>query len=119
MSTVIDIRTRTTSTTTLDGRVAEEDYAEDAGLLAADDRLTCHVHGRWIHQCVSSSVHVNQITRHRWCRDCRTELRVAVDELTRTVQMACPRCGDGRSAATDRLVRACNASLAYTLRRAA
>ena len=48
---------------------------------APDDRLTCHVHGRWIHQCVASPVHVNPVTRHRWCRDCDTELGVVVDEL--------------------------------------
>ncbi len=92
--------------------LATEDDAEDIGLLAPDDRLTCAVHGRWIHQCVSSPLHVNQITRHRWCRGCRTELTVAVDELGQDVTMSCPRCGDGGSAATTRLVAACRASLA-------
>ena len=92
--------------------LATEDDAEDMGLLAADDRLTCHVHGRWIHQCVSSPLHVNQITRHRWCRSCSAELTVAVDELSMTVSMSCPRCGEGRSAATERLITACEASLA-------
>jgi hypothetical protein len=113
-SNVIDLQSRT-----LDLRLAQEDRAEDAGRLAADNRLTCHVHGRWIHQCVSSSLHVNPVTRHRWCRDCKTELSVAVDELTLTVRMSCPRCGDGRSAATNSLVRACSASLSYAVRRAA
>lgn len=88
-----------------------EDAAEDAGRLLPDDRLTCHVHGRWIHQCVSSPLHVNPVTRHRWCRSCERELRVAVDELDRTVTMTCQRCGDGGSAATTRLVAACRASL--------
>ena len=91
--------------------LAAEDRAEDTGQLDPDDRLTCHVHGRWIHQCVSSPVHVNPVTRHRWCRDCAAELTVAVDELTRTVSMRCPGCGRGGSAATTRLLAACRASL--------
>lgn len=97
---------------TLADRLVTEDRAEDVGLLAPDDRLTCHVHGRWIHQCVSSPLHVNQVTRHRWCRDCSTELGVVVDELTGDVVMSCRRCGHGGSAATSRLIQACRASLA-------
>jgi len=93
--------------------LAAEDRAEDAGKLDPDDRLTCHVHGRWIHQCVSSPVHVNPVTRHRWCRDCAAELTVAVDELARTVAMRCPRCSQGSSAATTRLLAACRASLSH------
>ena len=92
--------------------LATEDDAEDMGLLAPDDRLTCHVHGRWIHQCVASPAHVSPVTRHRWCRGCRTELAVAVDELSLAVTMSCPRCGDGGSAATTRLTAACRTSLA-------
>jgi uncharacterized protein (DUF983 family) len=61
-------------------------------------------------------VHVNRVTRHRWCRGCSAELSVAVDELTRTVAMRCPRCGDGGSAATTRLVAACRASLTASTR---
>jgi uncharacterized paraquat-inducible protein A len=97
--------------------LAAEDRAEDAGQLDPDDRLTCHVHGRWIHQCVSSPVHVNPVTRHRWCRDCAAELTVAVDELARTVTMRCPRCGQGSSAATTRLMSACRASLSHASRK--
>jgi len=93
--------------------LAAEDRAEDAGQLDPDDRLTCHVHGRWIHQCVSSPVHVNPVTRHRWCRDCAVELTVAVDELARTVTMRCPCCSQGSSTATTRLLAACRASLSY------
>ncbi|GLZ33723.1 hypothetical protein Lesp02_59110 [Lentzea sp. NBRC 105346] len=96
---------------TLADRLVFEDHAEDTGFLAPDDRLTCHVHGRWIHQCVSSPIHVNQVTRHRWCRDCRCELGVVVDELSGDVVMRCRRCGEGGSAATSRLVRACRAAL--------
>lgn len=98
---------------TLDRRLSEEDRAEDNGLIDPDDRLTCHLHGKWIHQCVSSSAHVNQVTRHRWCRSCSTVLTAVVDELSATVLMSCPRCGDGRSAATYRLLAACRASIAF------
>ena len=93
-------------------RLRTEDHLEQAGRLPGDRRLTCPVHRRWIHDCVSSPVHVNQVTGHRWCRACAEPLNVAVDQLTRTVDMACPECGDGRSAATARLVAACKASLA-------
>ncbi|MET9226357.1 hypothetical protein [Lentzea sp. NPDC003310] len=91
--------------------LAEEDHAEDDGFLAPDDRLTCHVHGRWIHQCVSSPVHVNPVTRHRWCRGCDTPLGVVVDEFAGDVAMCCPRCGRGGSTATARLIAACRASI--------
>ena len=97
---------------TLIATLVEEDHAEDDGVLAPDDRLTCHVHGRWIHQCVSSPVHVNRVTRHRWCRGCDSALGVVVDEVARDVAMRCPRCGRGDSAATSRLTTACRASLA-------
>src|ERR1700754_3038557 len=99
--------------------LAAEDQGEDAGRLDPDDRLTCHVHGRWIHQCVSSPVHVNPVTRHRWCRDCAVELPVAVDELARTVTMHCPRCNQGSSAATARVLAACRASLILVSRKKA
>lgn len=92
-------------------RLAIEDHEEDAGFMAPDDRLTCHVHGRWIHQCASSPVHVNQVTRHRWCRDCQIPLDVVIDELARDVIMRCQRCGDGSSTATTRLTVACGKSL--------
>ncbi|WP_434445787.1 hypothetical protein [Lentzea sp. E54] len=96
---------------TLIATLAEEDHAEDDGVLAPDDRLTCHVHGGWIHRCVSSPVHANPVTRHRWCRGCDTPLGVVVDELTADVSMHCPRCGRGGSTATARLIAACRASI--------
>ncbi|MFC0110559.1 hypothetical protein [Kibdelosporangium aridum] len=99
-------------TAALVGRLAAEDEAERAERLSPDDRLTCHVHGKWIHQCVSSPLHAHPVTRHRWCRDCAMVLTVTVDELARTVAMRCPRCGGGSSAATVRLLAACQASLA-------
>ncbi|MBB5895423.1 hypothetical protein [Kutzneria kofuensis] len=92
-------------------RLRAEDQDEDAGRLSPDDRLTCHVHGRWIHQCVSSPVHVHPVTRHRWCRRCERPLTVAIDELAGTVRMTCPGCGAGGSGATTRLLAACRASL--------
>src|SRR3954453_21735250 len=92
--------------------LATEDDAEDVGLLAPDDRLTCHVHGRWIHQCVASPTHVSPVTRHRWGGGCRTDRRRAVDELSVAVSMTGPRCGHGGTAATTRLPEACRASLA-------
>ena len=98
---------------TLNRRIAAEDRAEDTGLLHPDDRLTCHVHGKWIHQCVASATHVNQVTRHRWCRSCATALTVVVDEVGATVTMRCSRCGGGESAATARLLAACNASISF------
>ncbi|GAB3745315.1 hypothetical protein GCM10027598_81750 [Amycolatopsis oliviviridis] len=104
---------------TLPVLLAMEDDAEDVGRLAPDDRLTCHVHGRWIHQCVASPVHVNPITRHRWCRSCATALTVSVDELSGAVTMSCPRCGHGESAASARLIVACQASLAAARAQAA
>ncbi len=97
--------------TNLATRLVVEDTAELAGRLPVDSRLTCGVHRRWIHDCVSSPTHVNQITGHRWCRPCAEPLTVAVDQLARTVEMQCPTCGDGRSAATNRLVVSCRASL--------
>lgn len=102
-------------------RLLAEDTEEDAGILSPDDRLTCHVHGRWIHQCVSSAAHVNRITRHRWCRSCEAELTVAVDELAGTITMSCPRCAGGLSAASSRLIAACQQSLqmVFTPHRAA
>lgn len=98
--------------TDLAARLAIEDQAEDAGLVHPDQRLTCPVHRRWIHQCVASPLHVNQITRHRWCRRCACALPVAVDELTATVTIQCPNCQAGGSAATDRLITACQRSIA-------
>lgn len=92
-------------------RLAVEDTAESAGRLPVDSRLTCGVHRRWIHDCVSSPVHVNQVTGHRWCRTCQEPVTVAVDQLTRTVTMQCPKCGDGRSPATNRLTTSCQSSL--------
>ncbi|MFD5244316.1 hypothetical protein ACFWIW_07220 [Amycolatopsis sp. NPDC058340] len=102
---------------TLPVLLAMEDDAEDVGRLSPDDRLTCHVHGRWIHQCVASPLHVNPITRHRWCRSCATALTVSIDELSGDVTMYCPRCGHGESAASARLIAACRASLAAARRR--
>jgi hypothetical protein len=53
------------------------------------------------------------VTGHRWCRDCECAANVAVDELTWSVAVTCPRCGRAPdSAATRAIVRTCRASLA-------
>ena len=95
-------------------RLEAEDQDEEAGRLSPDNRLTCHVHQRWIHQCVASPVHVHPVTRHRWCRASARPLTVVIDVLACTVAMTCPACGAGSSAATTRLVAACRASLGIT-----
>ena len=92
--------------------LAEEDLAEDRG-LSPHDRITCRLHRKWVHHCISSPLHVIPLTGHRWCRDCRIATSVAVDELTGGVVLTCPRCGTrlaGR--ATRQIVRTCQASLA-------
>jgi len=98
-----------------DTRLAEwlafEDTAEELGQLSPDDRLTCHVHRRWIHSCVASPIHINPVTRHRWCRVCAQPLTVTLDEATTTMTMYCMSCGDGVSAATARVLAACRASM--------
>jgi len=89
-----------------------EDHAEDTGWLDPLDRMTCRVHRRWIHECAHSELHVSPITGHRWCRPCRRELELAVDELTRTATVHCPRCDRGPTTRADaQLIAACEASL--------
>ncbi|KAF0966636.1 hypothetical protein MLGJGCBP_00185 [Rhodococcus sp. T7] len=95
-----------------DARLAGEDAAEEALRLVPDDRVTCPLHHRWIHQCVASPAHINAVTRHRWCRRCAVPLPVVIDEIAGTATIVCPRCGDGSSPATTRLITACRASLA-------
>jgi hypothetical protein len=92
--------------------LAAEDHAEDTGWLESLDRLTCRVHSRWIHECGHSDLHVIPVTGHRWCRPCRRPLEIAVDELTRTVTLHCPRCDRGPTTRADhQLIAACEASL--------
>jgi hypothetical protein len=101
-----------TRPTTLADALDAEDHAEDTGWLDPLDRLTCRVHRRWIHECAHSDVHVIEVTGHRWCRPCRRVLEIAVDEVTRTVAVHCPRCDRGATTHADRqLLAACEASL--------
>lgn len=89
-----------------------EDTAEDTGWLDPLDRMTCPAHRRWIHQCCHSDLHVSRVSGHRWCRPCGRALEVAVDELTRTVALHCPKCDRGaRTRADAQLLAACEASL--------
>ncbi|QXV56457.1 hypothetical protein CVV72_05120 [Amycolatopsis sp. TNS106] len=77
------------------------------------ERITCRTHRRWLHQCVSSPLHVIIVTGHRWCRSCSLALSVAVDELAGDVTFSCPGCGRAApTRATRQLIRACRASLA-------
>jgi hypothetical protein len=89
-----------------------EDDAEEHGLNPLE-RTTCHVHRRWLHDCVSSPLHVIVVTGHRWCRQCDCAVDVAVDELAGDVSLRCPRCRRmPASTANRQVVRACRASLA-------
>jgi hypothetical protein len=96
----------------LAARLAAEDVAEEAG-LDPFERVSCRLHRRWLHQCVSSPAHVVAFTGHRWCRTCAAPAGVAVDEWLGDVRVTCTRCGaTPRGRATRQLVRACMASLA-------
>lgn len=115
MATTLTLVTDQPTTTPAGGLQAAllaEDQAEDTGWLDPLDRMTCRVHRRWIHECAHSELHVSQVTGHRWCRPCRRELAIAVDEVTATVTVHCPRCHRGPSTRADaRLIAACEASL--------
>ena len=89
-----------------------EDRSEEDGLDPLE-RTTCRSHRRWLHDCVSSPLHVIVVTGTRWCRSCRCALNVAVDQLAGDVSVRCPSCATTPpSRATRQLVRACRASLA-------
>jgi hypothetical protein len=91
--------------------LASEDAAVEAG-ASPFERLTCPMHRRWLHRCISSPQHVIPVTGHRWCRECQSPATVTVDELDGDVAVACPRCHrvpDG--IATRQIVGACRASL--------
>lgn len=95
--------------------LAAEDAAESAG---ADplERLTCRTHRRWVHQCVHSPQHVIVVTGHRWCRSCEHPADVAVDELTWTVSVTCPKCRRSpQGNATRQIARTCRASMAAVM----
>jgi hypothetical protein len=90
-----------------------EDAAEEREELSVFDRISCQVHRRWAHECISSPVHVIVVTGHRWCRGCGAEASVAVDELSGSVDVVCTRCRRSPdTAATRQILRSCRASLA-------
>jgi hypothetical protein len=92
--------------------LSTEDAAEERG-LDPFERTTCYAHRRWLHQCVSSPLHVVRVSGHRWCRRCECAVTVAVDELAGDLSLTCPRCGDMPPGPANRqVVRACRASLA-------
>lgn len=89
-----------------------EDAAEELGDLSPHDRISCPVHRRWVHECVSSPAHAIRVTGHRWCRACDTAVTVVVDEIISSVTLICPRCGRSPTTAANRqLLRSCRASL--------
>lgn len=89
-----------------------EDQSEEDGLNPLE-RITCHTHRRWLHDCVASPLHVVIVTGTRWCRTCECALNIAIDQLAGDVAVHCPSCGETPATnATRQLVRACRASLA-------
>lgn len=96
----------------LAAKLAEEDLAERTWLHPLE-RITCHLHRRWLHHCVHSQVHVIMVTGHRWCRPCQSVASVGVDELTGDVVVRCLRCDrPPDNTATKQIIRTCRASLA-------
>jgi hypothetical protein len=92
--------------------LSTEDKLEDDG-LDPFERTTCYAHRRWLHQCVSSPLHVVRVSGHRWCRRCDRAVAVVIDELVGDLTLTCPRCGEMPPGAANRqVVRACRASLA-------
>lgn len=111
-SAAIDSRYAQMTDQRLATMLATEDREEYAGLNPFE-RVTCHVHRRWLHDCVASPVHVNMISGHRWCRHCETATAVSVDHLSGSVTVLCPRCRcSPNTLATRQIIRACKASLA-------
>lgn len=97
----------------LAAKLIAEDAAEDHDGLCPHERITCHAHRRWAHECIASPLHVIAVTGHRWCRRCEREATVAVDELAGTVRVTCTRCHRvPDSPATRQIMRTCRASLA-------
>lgn len=94
-------------------RLTLEDATEENEELSVHERITCRFHRRWVHECISSPVHVIILTGHRWCRRCEAEASIAVDELTGSVAVTCTRCRcSPDTAATRQILRTCRASLA-------
>lgn len=92
--------------------LVREDNAEERSDLSPHDRITCPVHCRWVHECVSSPAHAIRVTGHRWCRACDVPVTIAVDELMGSVALTCPRCHRSPNTAANRqLLRSCRVSL--------
>jgi len=110
--TTLDTRYADLADHRLAAALAREDAAEEDGLNPFE-RTTCYTHRRWLHQCVSSPLHVVRVSGHRWCRRCDHPATVAVDELAGDLSLHCPRCGTTPSGPANRqLLRACRASMA-------
>lgn len=92
--------------------LVREDATDERGDLSPHDRVTCPVHRRWVHQCVSSPAHAIRVSGHRWCRECDAAVIVAVDELAGSITLTCPECRRSPSSAANRqLLRSCRASI--------
>lgn len=90
-----------------------EDAAEDREELSPFERISCHTHRRWAHECISSPIHVIVVTGHRWCPQCEAQATVAIDELRGDVSVICRRCHKSPdTAATRQILRTCRKSLA-------
>jgi hypothetical protein len=101
------------ATEQLDSVLDREDRDEELERLSPHERLSCPMHRRWVHQCVSSPSHAIPVTGHRWCRRCECAQLIAVDEVNGTVSMSCPSCGEvPTTLASRQIVRTCRASLA-------
>ena len=109
---VVSVRYADLADRSLATRLSVEDAEEERG-LDPFERATCYAHRRWLHQCVSSPLHVVRVSGHRWCRRCECAVNVAVDELAGDLVLTCPRCGEMPPGSANRqTVRACRASLA-------
>jgi hypothetical protein len=112
-SSVFADRYRDLTDRRLAARLAAEDLAEENEELSPHERVTCRLHRRWAHHCVSSPQHAIAVTGHRWCRRCEVALNVAVDELAGTVALTCVRCRlPGSGVANRQVIRSCQASIA-------
>jgi len=89
--------------------LAAEDAAEEDG-FDPHERTTCHVHRRWLHDCVSSPLHVIVVTGHHWCRRCACAVNVAIGQVAGDVSLTCPTCAQQpMNAANRQIVRAVGA----------
>jgi hypothetical protein len=66
---------------------------EEQCALPPHDRVTCHLHQRWLHERVASPLHAIAVTGHRWCPTCQCTVKLAVDVLAGSCGCCCRSCG--------------------------